>query len=66
MYLDGKIPEGYVVLCAPSGEAHSFIVRRLGPSVECPRCGRTALSTNLVTSYYERSSADAAVIANGA
>jgi hypothetical protein len=48
MYLDGKIPEGYVVLCAPDGETHSFIVRRLGPSVECPQCGRTALSANLI------------------
>jgi hypothetical protein len=54
MYLDGKIPEGFVVLCAPNGEAHSFIIRRLGPSVECPHCGRTALSANLIAAYYER------------
>jgi hypothetical protein len=54
MYLDGKIPEGFVVLCAPNGEAHSFVIRRLGPSVECPHCGRTELSANLIAAYYER------------
>ena len=57
MYLDGKLPEGYVVLCTPNGEAHSFVVRRLGPSIECPQCGRTALSANLIVAYYERLSA---------
>jgi len=54
MYFDGKISDGYVALCASNGEAHSFVVRRLGPSVECPQCGRTALSANLIAAYYER------------
>jgi hypothetical protein len=62
MYLDGKIPEGYVVICTPNGEPHSFIVRRLGPSVECPQCGRTALSANLIATYYDRSSDQAIVV----
>jgi hypothetical protein len=62
MYLDGKLPEGYVAICAPSGEAHSFIVRRLGPSVECPQCGRTALSANLIAAYYERMSDETIVV----
>jgi hypothetical protein len=61
MRLDGKIPEGYVVLCEPNDEPHSFIVRRLGPSVECPQCGRTALSANLIAAYYERLNAPAVV-----
>jgi hypothetical protein len=64
MYLDGKIPEGYVVLCAPNGETHSFIVRRLGPSVECPQCGRTALSANLIAAYYQRLSDETIVVAD--
>jgi len=54
MHLDGKIPAGYVALCATNGETHSFVVRRLGPSVECPQCGHTALSANLIAAYYER------------
>jgi hypothetical protein len=62
MYLDGKIPDGYVALCASNGEAHSFVVRRLGPSVECPQCGRTALSANLIAAYYERLSGQAIVV----
>ena len=51
MQLDGRIPEGYVVLCTGDGECHSFLVRKLGPSVECPECGRTALSSQLVDTY---------------
>lgn len=54
MILDGRLPQGYVVVCASSGDSHSFLVRRLGPSVECPECGRTALSADLLDAYYER------------
>ena len=61
-YLDGKLPEGYVVICAPNGDPHSFIVRRLGVSVECPQCGRTALSANLIAAYYERMSGGAIIV----
>ena len=54
MYVDGKLPEGNVVICASNGDAHCFIIRRLGVSVECPQCGRTALSANLIATYYDR------------
>jgi hypothetical protein len=54
LYLDGRLPEGYVVLCTTGGDPHSFLVRRLGLSVECPKCGRTALSAELAAAYYER------------
>jgi hypothetical protein len=54
MILDGRLPQGYVVVCTNSGDSHSFLVRRLGPSVECPECGRTALSPDLLQAYYER------------
>ena len=54
MVLDGRLPEGYVVVCTAGGDPHSFLVRRLGPSVECPDCGRTALSAKLLEIYYER------------
>jgi hypothetical protein len=56
MILDGRLPQGYVVVCTNSGDSHSFLVRRLGPSVECPECGRTALSPDLLQAYYERDS----------
>jgi hypothetical protein len=62
MYLDGKLPEGYVVICAPSYEPHSFLVRRLGVSVECPQCGQTALSADLIVAYYLRLSGEAIVV----
>jgi hypothetical protein len=53
MYLDDRLPEGYVV-CADTGAEHSFMLRRLGPSIECPKCGRTALPAGLLDAYYER------------
>jgi hypothetical protein len=62
MYLDGRLPEGHVVICAPSCEPHSFLVRRLGVSVECPQCGRTALSADLIVAYYTRRSDEAIVV----
>ncbi len=49
--IDDKLPEGYVILCQAKDEDHTFLVRRLGPSVECPRCGSTALSTDLVLEF---------------
>jgi hypothetical protein len=58
MYLDGRLPEGYVVLCTNGGDSHSFLVQRVGPSIECPKCGRTALSVDLAAVYYERATAD--------
>ncbi len=54
MRIEGKLPEGYVVLCGNGHEEHSFVVQNLNVSVECPRCGTTALSTNLVTKYTPR------------
>ena len=32
----------------------SFLVRTLGPSVECPVCGRSAVSSDLTTDYCAR------------
>ncbi len=52
MIIDGKIPEGYVLLCGRCDEA--FLARRLGPSVECPRCGRTAVPAELMAEYLSR------------
>ncbi len=49
--IEGKLREGYVVLCGNGHEEHSFIVQNLNVSVECPKCGMTAVSTNLVTEF---------------
>jgi len=54
MYLDDRLPDGYVIVCAGGGGEHSFLLSKLGPSIECPRCGRTALSASLLDAYYER------------
>jgi hypothetical protein len=55
MYLDDRSPDGHIVVCAGGGSEHSFLRRRLGLSVECPICGRIALSVDLVAAFYTRS-----------
>lgn len=50
--IEGKLPEGYVILCSRSGDEFSFLVRNLGLSVECPHCGTTVGSTDLALQYY--------------
>jgi len=52
MRLDARLPEGNVILCTGHGDEHSFLVRRLGLSVECPKCGRIALSVDLIAEFY--------------
>ena len=54
MQIDAKIAEGYVILCNKKAEEHIFIVRSLGPAVECPKCGNTALSGDLATDFIRR------------
>jgi hypothetical protein len=54
MQIDAKITEGYVILCHNKADEHVFIVRTLGPAVECPKCGSTALSGDLATDYVRR------------
>ena len=54
MQIDAKIAEGYVILCNNKAEEHIFIVRSLGPAVECPKCGNTALSGDLATDFIQR------------
>jgi hypothetical protein len=56
MYLDERLSEGFVIVCvcAGGGGEHSFVMRGLGPSIECPHCGRTALSSQLIDAYYEQ------------
>jgi hypothetical protein len=51
MKIQGKLPEGYVVLCNKRHEEHCFLVKNLSVSVECPRCGWTALSGDLLAEY---------------
>jgi hypothetical protein len=54
MQIDAKIAEGYVILCNNKTDEHVFIVRTLGPAVECPKCGSTALSGDLATDFVRR------------
>ena len=51
MVIDGRLPQGYVVISNAEHHSHSFLVKQLGPSVECPKCGRTELSTELATAF---------------
>lgn len=52
MVIDAKLSEGYVVLCDNHPEMHSFLISSFGLSVECPHCGSTQLTTDLVTDFY--------------
>ena len=54
MHIVAKRPGGgYVIGCVCNDEdMHEFPVRSLGPSVECPNCGATAISTDLMTEYH--------------
>jgi hypothetical protein len=54
MRIDARLPEGHVLVCSGDGSEHSFLVHRLGLSVECPRCGQTAVSVHLVAEFYQR------------
>ena len=54
IYLDERIPDGYVFVCSYGGSEHSFILPKLGPSIECPECGHTALSAALLDAYCKR------------
>lgn len=59
MTIDGKIAEGYVLLCDRCDE--SFLARRLGPSVECPHCGNTELPGEMMTEFLSRRASATAV-----
>jgi len=50
--IEGKLPEGYVIVCSRREDEFSFLVRNLGLSVECPHCGTTVGSTDLALQYY--------------
>jgi hypothetical protein len=52
MRLLARLSLGNVMLCAGNGTQHSFLVRRLGLSVECPTCGQVALSVDLLADFY--------------
>ena len=54
MHIDARLPKGSVILCIGHGEEHSFLIHRLGLSVECPKCGQIALSVDLVADFYKR------------
>lgn len=51
MQLAKRTDRGWIVKC-DCAAAKDFTVRSLGIAVECPRCGRTALSTELSTAYW--------------
>src|SRR5262249_59969078 len=54
MRLDARLPQGNIIICTGHGDEHSFLVHRLGLSVECPTCGQIGLSVDLVADFYRR------------
>jgi rRNA maturation endonuclease Nob1 len=50
MKIDRKVAKGYEIRCLCS---RAFVARP-GPSVECPYCGHTALSADMVAEFYDR------------
>jgi hypothetical protein len=53
MQLAKKSDRGWIVRCDCDHNAE-FRVRMLGIAVECPSCGRTALTADLTTEYWSR------------
>jgi len=53
MKIEAKVSKGHLIRC-DCGE--SFLVRRLGIGVECPKCGATALSPDLAAAFHEEQS----------
>ena len=60
MTIDGRLPEGFVIVCEFHPSGHSFLVSQLGLTVECPKCGHTAISTLLATEFLAKQTADRA------
>ena len=54
MYIDDKLEDGYVIVCGGDGDPHSFLVRNLSLSVQCPQCGKVSLSGELATEFFSR------------
>lgn len=50
--LAGKVPEGHVILCGRPGDEHTFLIRSLGISVECPHCGAARAGVDLAVEAY--------------
>ena len=50
--LAGKVPEGHVILCERPGDEHTFLIRSLGISVECPHCGAVRAGVDLAVEAY--------------
>ena len=57
MYIDEQLAEGYVIVCGGHTDQHSFLVKNLSLSVQCPICGEVALSVELATDFVMRQSA---------
>src|SRR5262245_50706732 len=47
----GRSSDGYVIICRSHATWHRFPVRKLGATVECPKCGWD-LSTLLVADFW--------------
>jgi len=56
MYIDEQLTEGYVIVCGGHSDQHSFLVKNLSLSVQCPTCGEVALSVELATDFVMRQS----------
>ena len=48
MHIEAKVPKGAVIRCDCN---ETFVVKQLGLSVECPYCGKTALSADMAADY---------------
>lgn len=55
MHLAKRTERGWIVRCG-CAQTPEFAVRWLRIAVECPSCGQTALSSDLSTEYWSRTS----------
>ena len=60
MHIEAKVTKGTVIRCDCS---ETFVVKQLGLSVECPYCGKTALSADMAADFALRDREDERITA---
>ena len=58
MIIDGQLPERRVIVCHGRPEVHSDLVKRVGPSIEDPRCDSTGTTPVLATAFFANQARD--------
>jgi len=61
--IEDRSSEGCLIVCASHPGGHRFLVERLCLTIECPKCGCTAISTLVVEEFAARQAFDSRRVA---